>query len=288
MKSLNKSLHYIRRSPYQAMAAIMSMTLTSLVTGMVVLILYGSSLMLSYFEAKPQLVVYFMDDVKQESVSALENKVMATGKVAKTTFVSKNDALSFYKEWYKNDPLLLEMVTADILPSSLEISAFNASDLESLSQMVKSEAGIESVDYQADVVKTLLSWTSVIRKTGAGIIIFLSIESLLIMITVISMKLAIRKEEIEILQLIGASRWHISKPFLWEGVVYGGAGGIVGGVTAVVAMVGLISLMRPLLVGIPFNPWQPLFVALFFGGMLVVSILLGVVGSFFALIRLLR
>ena len=102
----------IRRSPYQALAAILIMTLTFLAVSFFVFLLAGSSTIINYFESKPQVTAFFKNEAKQADINTLGNQLKATGKVASIKFVSKEEALKIYREQNKNDPLLLDLVTA--------------------------------------------------------------------------------------------------------------------------------------------------------------------------------
>ncbi len=288
MSAFNKSWHYIRRSPYQALAAIAIMMLTFMVGSLVFLAGFGSTMALSYFESKPQLVVFFQDTKSKEDIDALGQTLKNTNKVKEVTYVSKEDALALYRQWYQNDPLLLEMVTAEILPQSLEISAVSPADLSILADMVRNEPGVEDIEYQADVVKSLVSWTRIIRIAGGGLVIFLAFESLLVIVTVIGMKIALRREEIEILQLIGATRWYIGKPFLIEGTIYGVIGAMAGWLAAFGTLLWASPFLRTILNGIPIDLFNPIFLSIFWVGILLLGGLLGLIGASLALLRFLR
>src|SRR5579872_3773244 len=128
--------NHIRRSPYQAMAAILIMMLTFLAVSVFTILVVGSSGVISYFESKPQVTAFFKDDATSSQIESLQNDLKATGKVSSIKFVSKDQALQIYRQQNKNDPLLLELVTADVLPASLEISSNNLADLASLSNFI--------------------------------------------------------------------------------------------------------------------------------------------------------
>src|SRR5258706_6474267 len=155
MAHFKTTWHHVRRSPYQALAAILIMMLTFLAVSVFTFLITGSSRVITYFESKPQVTAFFKDDAKQADIDVLKSKLNATGKIASMKFVSKQDALQIYREQNKNDPLLLELVTADILPSSLEISAVNLTDLNDLSTFLKNDPSVQEVVYQKDVVNTL-------------------------------------------------------------------------------------------------------------------------------------
>ncbi len=244
----------LRRTPYQSIAAIFMIFVTLFVMGVFLFIAGGLSGILTYFESKPQLTVFFKDEKDKASIDALIDKLKATGRVATYKYISKDQALAIYREQNKNDPLLLEMVTADILPASLEISATSPEYLSGLADIVKKEPGIDEVVFQKDVVDTLVSWTSTVRKIGIVFIFFLFISTFFILFTSIGMKIALKKEEIEILKLVGATPWYIRKPFIYEGVTYGLMGATGAWVIVSVIMLYLSPFITSFLKGIPALP----------------------------------
>ena len=228
MGVLNTTWKHIRRSPYQALAAILVMTLMFVVGGLLVLLSVGSSRLIKYFEQKPEVIVFFQDTKKMDEIKTLEANLKNMPEVASVKFVTKEEALEIYREQFKNDPLLLEMVSADILPASLEVSAVKITDLPSLASTLKKETGVADIAFPEEVVSLLVSWISVFKKVGLSLVVFLSLTSLFTVITVIGMKIALKKDEIEILQLVGATSSYIKLPFLTEGVIYGLIGALFG------------------------------------------------------------
>lgn len=291
----------IRRTPYQAIASVFMIFMTLFVLAIFLILGGGLTSLLSYFETKPQLTVFFKDDKSKASVDELVQNLQATGKVSSYQYISKDQALAIYREQNKNDPLLLEMVTADILPSSLEISATSPKYLVELSELSKKDTGIDEVVFQKDVVDTLVSWTSTIRKIGAIFLVFLAFSTIFILLTSVGMKIALKKEEIEILRLVGATSWYIRRPFIYEGIVYG----LTGATLAWMIVSGLILYLSPFITsflkGIPSLPllqinavsifiWPPtlplfsiLLVILLLSGLLI-----GFIGSSLAVSRYLK
>lgn len=241
----------IRRSPYQAVGSIFTIFITIFVMLLFFLIATGSSTLLSYLESKPQLTVFFKDEKDQGSVDRLIDRLKSTGKISTVNFISKEKALAIYREQNKNDPLLLEMVTADILPSSLEVSATSPQHLSSLADIMRDEPGIDEVVYQKDEIETLIAWTSIARKIGLIFIVFLIISTLFIILTSISMKIALKREEIEILKLVGATPWYIKRPFVREGLVYGLIGGNIAWLVNLLILLYLTPYLNSFLVGLP-------------------------------------
>jgi cell division transport system permease protein len=287
-KHLRTTWNHIRRSPYQAAAAVAIMMLTFFIASVFILIAAGSQGILHYFETRPQVTAFFKDEVTMGEVENLQAKLAATNKVKSTRYVSKEEALAIYREQNKDDPLLLEMVTANILPASLEVSALDISYLGEVAEILRQEPGVEEVIFQEEVVEALKEWTSNLRKIGAGLVGFLGLVSFLIILVIIGMRVAARREEIEIMQLIGASSWYIRAPFIFEGIFYGVIGAIFAWGTAYLLLLYATPFLVDFLAGIPLLPAPILFMLAVLGGEVLIGALIGVLGSYLAVRRYLH
>lgn len=280
---------HLRRSPYQAAAAVMIMTLTLFVGLVFFLLSLGSQQLLTYLEQKPQVIAFFNDTVtKENQVKDTVDKLSETNKAAGIKFVSKDQALVIYKERNKNDPILLELVSANTLPASLEVSAKNVADLPALYEILKQTPNVEDISYQKDVVNTLILVLDKIRKGGLGLVTFLVLTSLFTILTIIGLKIALRKDEIEVERLVGASGNFIRLPFLLEGLFYG----LFGAVVSWAVLYGGIYLATPYVLpyvsGLNLLPLAPVFMLEVLGGAVLAGGLVGVIGSFLAVWRYLK
>ena len=288
MKTFKTTWRNIRRSPYQAFAAVFVMTLTFLFISFFAFLLYGSSKAISYFESRPQVTAFFRQDVKSNDIDNLKNELNATNKIAEIKFVSKEDALKIYREQNKNDPLLLELVTADILPASLEISTIKIEDLSHINNKLKDSPLVSEVVFQKDVVAVLTSWTNALRTIGLGLIVVLSLVSIFIMVIIIGVKISQKKQDIEIMRLIGAGGWYIRWPFMLEGIFYGGVGAILGWGISSLALWYATPMLSLFLKGIPIFPLPLVFLFGLLGMEMLVAIVLGTLSSFLAVLRYLK
>ncbi len=288
MKHLKTTWHHVRRSPYQALAAILIMTLTFFVVSAFTFLILGSTKIISYFESKPQVTAFFKDDAKQADIDSLKHQLASSGKVASMRFVSKDEALQIYKEQNKNDPLLLDLVTADILPASLEVSTYKLEDLPDISASLKSNPTVSEVVFQKDVVNTLTTWTNALREIGLVLILVLAAVSIFIMVTIVSIKISQKKEEIEIMRLIGASKWYISWPFVLEGVFYGLMGALFGWIIASGGILYATPALETFLRGIPILPVQMVFLIQMLGFEFLFGLILGIFASWMAVVRYLK
>ena len=163
------------------------------------------------------------------TVENLKKDLSSYNGIKEITFISKEKALTIYKEQNKDNPLLTEMVTASILPASFEITVSEPEILEEIYQNYSTKTDvIDEIIYQKDIINSLLNWTNAIRKIGFAIILIIGSISFLTMVTIIGMKITNRKDEIKISRLLGASSFYVKKPFLLEGIIYGLIGSVFG------------------------------------------------------------
>lgn len=278
----------IRRTPFQAIAASMVMLLTFLALQIFVILAAGSQTALRYFESKPQVIAFFKEGTTNQDVSAIENALKQETRVTNTKFVSKDMALQIYREKNKNDPTLLELVTANILPASLEISTKDPEDLSPIAEILKREPVVSEVIVPEDVVQTLTSVTRIIRYVGGATVGFLMVFATLVIIMIIGFKIRLKRTEIEIMRLLGASPGFIRTPFILEGMFYG----IAGAISAWIISYTLLWYFTPFLQGylgeVKLLPVNPIFMLILLGGSLIVACLVGAIGSFAAVRRYLK
>ena len=280
---------YIRRSPYQSVAAILIMSLTFLTIAVFSIITIVSIRVINYFESRPQLSVFFKQEVSQEEVEALKKELTNTGKVKSLKYVSQDEALSIYKQQNKEDPLLLDLVTSDILPASLDVQATEAIDLSSLAQIAKNSKSVDEVVFQKDIVDTLVRFTNGVRQIGLVIIGVLLVVCVFVILTIIGIKITVTKDEIEIMKLIGASNWFIRTPFLLEGIFYGAIGALIGwAISYGVLFFYATPKIESFFGSVPVLPIEPLLMVQVLGILFMSAIVLGAFSSFLAVLRYLK
>lgn len=288
MKSLKTAWNHIRRSPYQALAAIMIMMLTFLAITAFSFVVIGSTEIISYFESKPQVTAFFKEEATQPEIDTLIAGLKESAKVGEVKFVSKEQAFQIYTEQNKGDPLLLDLVTEDILPASVEVSTKKIEDLPEFNEKLKSSTIVSEVVFQKDVIATLTQWTTAIRRIGIAIIILLALVSVFIMATIIGFKISNKREEIEIMRLLSATKWYVRWPFIFEGMIYGIVGAFLGWALATAGLLYATPYLKTFLGSIPLLPAPPLFLLGLLGVELLIAIILGAYASFLAVLRYLK
>lgn len=211
----------IRRTPYQSLTTFLVLFFTLFLSTLLFVtlsFLYG---ILGYIESRPQVTVYFQTKTTEGDVFKVRDELTSSGKVLSIKYISKTAAYNIYKDLNKDNPLLLEMVSADILPPSLEIFAKKPIFLPEIAEYLKKQPGVDEVQFQKDIVDRLLTLTTILRKSSIVFFAFLIIMTIIVLTTTTLFKIALKKDEIELLRLIGASNFYIIKPFLTEGIFLG-------------------------------------------------------------------
>ncbi len=241
----------IKRTPYQSLGSFLILFFTLFLALFFFNIISFFHGVLSYVETRPQVIAYFDVKAEETDIVALKDQIQKTGKTSAVNYVSQKEALQIYRDLNKDNPLLLEMVSANILPASLEVFATKPVYLSELAEFMKSQPIVDEVNFQKNIVDKLVTLTTILRRVSIAMLLLLFIITVTVLITTTAFKISVRREEIEVLQLIGASKRYIRKPFLLEGVLFGFASGTVAFVLFYAVFLYFQPFLRNYLTGIP-------------------------------------
>lgn len=288
-KVVSTAVKQMRRTPYQAVGVILVLFTTFLLSYIFSFIFFGSEYLLRYFETRPQVIAFFNATAPDDEVERVQTEMEEKSYVDSVKYVSKEEALASYKEDNEKDPLLADLVTADIFPASIEVSGKEISSLPQIqSDLNQYDELIEEVVYQKDIVDTLATWTNTLRIVGLGLISVLALTSLLIVTIIISMKVLSKKQEISIMRLLGATTLYIQAPFLVEGLIYGVLSSVLAWGVAVTLLLYATPWIVNFLGSIPLLPVSPYFLLGQVGVGTALGVLLGVLSSTLALRRYIK
>lgn len=288
MRQAKEVAKIIRRSPYQALAAALAMSLTFFVSSIFIVMIIGGQIVLNYVEQRPQVIAFFKDDTKETQINEVIEKIKSTNLAKEVKYVSKEEALAIYRERNKDEPLLLESVTSDFLPASIDISVKKVQDINEITKIAKENPQIERVITPENLVEQLVRWTKIIRTGGMAFVATLMAISFLIIIMVIGMRISLRREEISIMSLVGATKWYIAKPFFIEGAFYGILGATVATFLVYVMLLFYSPNIQDFLGPIQIFPISPLFFIYLWLAQITAAVVVGIIGAAIALYRYLK
>ena len=220
MSSFERIKETFQKEKVLSFANILTMTITFLVLGIFMLIVFISQSTLSYLEQQTQVTAFFKDDFSEESILALKGTLEQDDRIAEVEYISKEDALKIFSEINADEPLLLESISANILPASLKIRTKKLENLKIIAEELSPNEGIEGVKFFEDVIVKFQKIANIVYIVGftlTAMFLFVSYSAI-----VITLRTYINKKgtELEILKLVGASNDYVQRPIITQGIFF--------------------------------------------------------------------
>jgi cell division transport system permease protein len=178
-----------------------------------------------------ELSIYLKDDVTPAERRAVELAVAPSDVVAAHEYVSKADALARFKQTFSDLSAAMDTLGENPLPASIEVrlraGTGASANVDLLAAKVRQLPGVADVRYDRQWLARLVSAIGVIRGVGLVLGTVLTIAAALTVANVVRLALYARREELDIMQLVGAPQAYIRGPFVMEGVLQGGLGALV-------------------------------------------------------------
>ena len=225
-----------------------------------------------------EMSVYLKDDVSPAQRTAIEQAIAARQAVASREYVSKADALARFRRTFADLAATVGDLGDNPLPASYELRLNGGpgtrSAMDDLGTALRQMPGVADVRYDRQWLDRLLRAVTILRAVGLLLGLVLTLAAALTVANVVRLALYARRDEIDIMQLVGAPQAYIRGPFVMEGVLQGGVGALLA---LLVLGVGFLAVraryLAPLasainLASIRFLPVE-LCVLLVLGGMLV-------------------
>jgi cell division transport system permease protein len=232
--SIGRALQGIRRNALMSLAAIATMALMLLLLAGFWLLQAGLTAGVAYVEEKVEIVADLRDVPGSEAVlvvqaQALAVEVATMPEVSAVRYVSKDEALARFQARLRERGQvdLTGYLDRNPLPASLEVSLVDPRDYQAVVDLLSShDEVVEEVVEVQQLVDRLTSVTDVLRTGGFVVLVVVGFVVLFIIVNTIRLAVVARREEIEIMRLVGASDAFIRWPFIFEGAFVGllGAG----------------------------------------------------------------
>jgi cell division transport system permease protein len=175
-----------------------------------------------------EMSVYLSDQVTPVERHAIELAVAQDAVTASYEFVSKADALRRFRQTFGDLAAAVDNLGENPLPASFDVRLRTGDaagpGVERLGSRLRQLPGVVDVRYDRQWLTRLLSGIRVIRGAGFVLSAMLTLAAALTIANVVRLALYARRDELEIMQLVGAPRAYIRGPFVMEGVIQGGMG----------------------------------------------------------------
>ena len=235
--------------------------------------------------------LFFSSDVSEEKIMDIKTEFENLQEVKAVKYISSEQALADFKESHKDDPLIqksLAELEQNPLQPSLVVMAKDLTLYPVIVQQIQNsrfQPLIEKINYDDSqgLIDTLQRVTSGLRNFGILFASVFGLVSILVMFNTLRLTIFSRREEIEIMRLVGASNGYIRGPFLVEGILYGLAGSLIATLVLYpVLLTSVPGIKRFFGLDLPFNSFLT-------GGFWILlliqtglGVLLGVVSSLIA------
>jgi cell division transport system permease protein len=190
-----------------------------------------------------ELSVYLEDDATPADRQAVEAALAPGDIVASREFVSKADALARFKQTFGELAAAMDGAGDNPLPASFEArlrpGPGTTAAVDALAARLREMPGVADVRYDREWLNRVLSAISIVRGVGLILGIILTIAAALTVANVVRLALYARRDELEIMQLVGAPQAFIRGPFVMEGVLQGGVGALLALAALAAAFVAL-------------------------------------------------
>lgn len=178
-----------------------------------------------------EFVVYLEPDISKKVSQGIQQRFKHEPAIDSFVFISKDQALKEFYVQFPNESALLEGLGENPLPASYVIriaSRFqDAKSIEKFAERVKDLPGIERVKYSQDWIDSLSLFVTYFELAAIIIGTILAIATITIVANTVRLSFYARREEVEILRLIGATGAFIVTPYVIEGAILGALGGVV-------------------------------------------------------------
>jgi cell division transport system permease protein len=233
-----------------------------------------------------EMSIYLSDGATPADIARVEQLLAPGQVVASYEFVSQAEALKRFKQTFADLAGTAETVGDSPLPASYEVrlqpTGRGQAAIDELAATLRKSAGVSDVRYDREWLDRLLSAVAVIRTAGLVLGIVLTLAAALTVANVVRLALHARRDEIEIMHLVGAPATFVRGPFVVEGVLQGGAGALVAlAVLAAVFIAARGRYLAPLAAAINLSSVRFLPLELC-AGLLVGGMLVGCVGGVIA------
>ncbi len=220
--TVRQAFSQIFRNKNMSSASIFSITAMLLMVGLFFTIMVNVNLMAKNAEDQFDTIsVYLKEGVTAEQGAELAEQIKVIDHVADAKYVSKDEAMAIMKERWGENGYLLDGVTSNPLPASVEVTSADLEYEDKIVQELNKFDAVDEIRFYRDAIEKVMTITGYIQKGALAIIIVLLIVSLIVVSNTVKLTVHAREEEIHIMKYVGATNWFVRGPFFVEGIIIG-------------------------------------------------------------------
>lgn len=287
-----KAFGSIRENPFINLITIGTIAIAMLLGGSFLLVFSNLSAVVDRLTRDVEISAYLREEASQAEIASLSDRLNRIPEIEDVKFVSKDDALELFRKQNPEDKTLLDEIGENPLPASYQVKlAKGYRDAENVTRIaadLASDPAVEEVEYGQEWIAKFTAFLKLLQIAGIGLGSMLVLAVVFVVSNTIKLAVFARRDELEIMQLVGATPMFIRIPYLLEGVLQGVAGALIALLALWVgwrtASVHATDSLAPVFgtSRLEFLPREAVI------GLIAAGVFLGFFGSLFAMGRFLR
>lgn len=286
--ALRTALQSFWRNKGVSFASVGIMTLVLLVSGIGLVMMHALNRIVEDQKVKASIVsVYISDGIPLSATMDFKLRLEADPRVKRVTYVSKQEALERFQRYPSLPKDIIGALEGNPLPQSLDVDVKELSSLREIDALVRTSPIVDkepATNFQSQLVDRILTVTRVFGIIGLVILAGLTVVAVFIIMFTIRTAVYVRRKEIEVMKLVGATDWFVRWPFVLEGIL---AGLLAAGAATLLVALGYPPAYERFHRALSFIPldYDPTYLRTVVEAMLGFGVVLGAFGSYLGLRR---
>ena len=243
-RSIRDALKSVVRNFSLSFASIMCTTITLILVAVAVVAAANVNNATKLIEDELTIVTYLKKDVTEEQIDNIKSEISSYKNVEEVTFKSKDEWKLEMSEYDDSFKTVLDYLDENPLMDSFVLKVNDVKKLSETSEYIKAINGVDTVKYGEGMVEQVISVFDIVQKIVVVVVIALVVITSFLISNTIKLTIFSRRNEIEIMRLVGASNITIKLPFLFEGFIIGLIGSIIPVCITIYGYVILYSRMH--------------------------------------------
>ena len=228
----HRAVQDIKDNGFLSAVTIITIALSILIVSAFALFFTNANNVMNYWGKGVKIMAYLKPGISQKNLPDIKRKIQGTYGIQDVNFISKEEAFKRLKEQMKRQSSILMNLNENPLPDAFEISIIESSQhgekVEEIATKIESLPSIEEVEYGQKWLEQFTNIFDLFRLAGYAMGGIFFMAAVFIVANTIRLVIYTRREEIEIMRLVGASEKFIRGPFYIESIIQGTLGGIIG------------------------------------------------------------
>ncbi len=279
------------RNAAVSLASVLIVWVVLLALGSLLLVLHSLDQIVALEKSRASAIsAYLADNTPLSSMMDFKLHLEQDPRVSNVTYVTKDQAMQRFRQLPSLSVDVIDSLGSNPLPASLDIMVRDIRDLAEIDRLVRTSPLLDKTpptNYEPNVVDKLILLARVAGLAGVFLVVGLTSLSVFIIMLTIRTAVYVRRKEIEVMKLVGATDWFVRWPFLLEGVMTGTAGAALAVMIVAFGYRPAVLNLQSILIFVPFS-YDPAYLRVVLVALLAFGLLLGSCGSYLGVRRFLK